>query len=215
MTKHDAHPLILLQLRLDVFQFDDVFNQLQAVGSAFELSPWYCDDIPVSIAHTCLICGREEVLLVDTLSQAHRPAILTLEKILTAAYSSPDGSCVFLVYPMETGNSLHAHHLSTFGHKPSVVLDLPKPLGDSTMVTSMFTRNSVHLVSLDSQTNECWSVALDIMKNVTEFQFKEKALHSETPTSPKQNIKVHNSLIDCHSDVWIRFPAPSYAGHSR
>ncbi|KAJ7587977.1 hypothetical protein C8J56DRAFT_860684 [Mycena floridula] len=206
------------KLRLDVFQFDDVFNQLQAVGSAFELSPWYRDDIPVSIAHACLICGREEVLLVDTLSQARifsfvtrqfrqvLPAILTLERIPTAAYSSPEGSCVFLVYPTEIGNSLHAHHLSTFGHKPGVVLDLPKSLGDSTIVTSMVTRNSVHLVSLDSQTNECWSVALDITKNVTEFQFKEKALHSETPTSPKQNIKVHNSLIDCHSDVWIRFP---------
>ncbi|KAJ7583113.1 hypothetical protein C8J56DRAFT_202132 [Mycena floridula] len=204
------------KLQLHVFQFDERFATLQGWGATIELSQWYSGyETTATICHACLICGGDEVLLIDNMAHARifsfitqqfRPGMISLQGIPSSVYASPDSACVILVFPVETGQILHAYHLSTFGpDSPGVVLELPRPLGDTTMITSMVTRNSIHLISLDCQRQECWSVALDITKKITEFQFKEKGSKNSS-SGGGNHPSLHNCLIDCHSDVWTRFP---------
>ena len=72
------------------------------------------------------------------------------------------------------------------------------------VLTSLVNRNSVHLVQLDLSTHGCHSIALDITRKVTEFMFKEKGAKIASGANP--NLTVHNCLIDCHAEVWTRFP---------
>lgn len=62
----------------------------------------------------------------------------------------------------------------------------------------------MHLVTLDINTRSCRSIALDITRKVTEFTFKERSTRGENAKSG--NIAAHSCLIDCHAEVWTRFP---------
>lgn len=71
-------------------------------------------------------------------------------------------------------------------------------------LTSFVNRVNVHLLVFDSSAASCRSVVLEITKKATEFMFREKsALH---PRNTLQAAKVHNCLLDCHYDMWTRFP---------
>ncbi|KAJ6620549.1 hypothetical protein B0H10DRAFT_1945867 [Mycena sp. CBHHK59/15] len=61
---------------------------------------------------------------------------------------------------------------------------------------------TVHLVGID--TGVCQSVGLEITKKTTEFMFKEAAAKSQPKT--RHDTLTHNCLIDCHAEVWTRFP---------
>lgn len=130
-----------------------------------------------------------------------RPSTLRLETTPVAAYSSPDGACLLLSYP---GKQLIAYHWSTFGSTEGIALDCSSLPADDFILTSIVNRNSVHLVGLDPENHLCESIALDITKKVTEFTFKERG----AKFSPENggHSTVHNCLIDCHSDIWTRFP---------
>ncbi|KAJ7696454.1 hypothetical protein B0H17DRAFT_398658 [Mycena rosella] len=69
-------------------------------------------------------------------------------------------------------------------------------------MTSLVNRRNVYLVGIDA--GVCGSVAMDIAKKTTEFMFKGAAAKNLPKT--KHNTVTHNCLIDCHSDVWTRFP---------
>ena len=60
------------------------------------------------------------------------------------------------------------------------------------------------LVRLDSDTGTIQSIAIDITKKVTEFMFKEKGSKDTPDRGERQTI--HNVLLDCHAEVWTRFP---------
>ncbi|KAF5337682.1 hypothetical protein D9757_014271 [Collybiopsis confluens] len=117
--------------------------------------------------------------------------------------SSPDGSCVFLVFAKESGFSVHSYHWSTFGSSEGTLL-ITEPLPDIPVVTSFDTRASPHLFWIDLDVSTCHSLALDITKRITEFSFQEK--DSRNSRSSEERMTVHNALIDCHADVWTRFP---------
>jgi hypothetical protein len=69
----------------------------------------------------------------------------------------------------------------------------------------MVNRSCIHLMELDLDTSCCRSVTLDITKKVTEFMFKEKGSR-HTSANKTSNRTINNSLIDCHAEVWTRFP---------
>ena len=70
----------------------------------------------------------------------------------------------------------------------------------------MVSRGRVFLVGLDSDAGIIQSIAIDITKKVTEFMFKEKG-NKETPNRGEQERHTtHNVLLDCHAEVWTRFP---------
>ncbi|KAE9406917.1 hypothetical protein BT96DRAFT_954710 [Gymnopus androsaceus JB14] len=182
-----------------VFPLGFAFTSLRA-SDTVNLVQWYPP--ATSIRLSCFICGSEELLLVDSMchlrifslmTQQFRPATIELDRAPVKAMSSPD---------YKYGFSVRSYHWSTFGSSEGTSLDLNVP-GDP-VVTAFDNRNSPHLVWIDIAAQMCQSVALDITKRVTEFSFQEKGTRSSRNSSEQSTI--HNALIDCHADVWTRFP---------
>jgi hypothetical protein len=124
-----------------------------------------------------------------------------------AVYSSPDGSCALVVQKKEGVSTVTAYHWATFASTDGISITLPNfPADlDAALLTSIVNRNNIHLIGLDVISHTCRSVALDITYNTTEFTFQEE--RSKPSTSRRRGKEtVHNCLIDCHSDVWTRFP---------
>jgi len=134
-----------------------------------------------------------------------RPATLHLQQIPIAVYSSPDGSCLLVSHAKGSVSSLTAYHWSTFGSTEGISLGIGDlPVEQALILTSLVNRNSVHLVQLDLSARRCHSFALDITRKVTEFMFKEKGV--KIASGENVNLTMHNCLIDCHAEVWTRFP---------
>jgi hypothetical protein len=98
-----------------------------------------------------------------------------------------------------------AYHWSTFGSTQGITLDISPMQGQDFIITSIVHRSNVHMLELDLDLRSCHSVVLDITKKVTEFMFKEKGARN-SPISGNASGTVHNCFIDCHADVWTRFP---------
>jgi hypothetical protein len=86
-----------------------------------------------------------------------------------------------------------SHSLSQIGQADSKLV-----------ISSLVRRSAVHLLKLDVLAHTCSSVALDITRKVTEFMFREK--DSRGALSRNAHLTAHNCLMDCHADVWTRFP---------
>jgi hypothetical protein len=110
--------------------------------------------------------------------------------------STPDGSCLLFV----GRNGVEAIHWAT-NHR-TLLSDVPLIHTGSFVVTSLEQRNIVYLLMLDTMIGTCHAVALLITSKSTEFIFCE---HSGTGAVQEQRT-FHNCLIDCHADVWTRFP---------
>ncbi|KAJ7430289.1 hypothetical protein FB451DRAFT_1500209, partial [Mycena latifolia] len=201
----------LSKLLLHIYVFDENFNSLQAWGNSFDLKPWYAAGTLVS--QSCFVSGCEEILFIDTSGQARifslitqqfRPASLSLEQPPNDLHSSPDGACLVLSF-RDAGNlTFRAYHWSTFGSSQGIdlgALDLPNA---PAILTSFVNRRHMHLASIDTDAHVCRSVVLDITKKTTEFMFKETGV--KTLSKSSSITTAHNSLIDCHADVWTRFP---------
>ncbi|KAK0467152.1 uncharacterized protein EV420DRAFT_1507486 [Desarmillaria tabescens] len=210
------------KLQLHIFAFDETHSTLQGWGSAVNLAPWYASQ-SVSICHACFVCGTEEILLIDNgyqarifslITQQFRPATLSLGSLPQAVYSSPDGACLLLAYTNEDQTTLHAYHWNSFGSSHEIALQLPPGFSNDCILSSFVNRNCIHLISLDELSQSCSSVVLDITKKITEFQFKEKGGNKISHVEGSHGSTRHNSLIECFSDVWTRFPVVAAIQHS-
>jgi hypothetical protein len=54
------------------------------------------------------------------------------------------------------------------------------------------------------------SIAIDITKKHTEFMFKENSDRSGSNNRARHTM--HNSLLDCHAEVWSRYPVLAAVG---
>ncbi|KAI6111765.1 hypothetical protein EDD17DRAFT_1480234, partial [Pisolithus thermaeus] len=200
------------KLLLHIFVHDDA-RGFRAQGSSINLNPWYNEG--TFICHSCFVGGSEELLLVDSQAQARiyslvtmqfRPATLNLPHVPSNIHSTPDGSCLLVSYRHGDGHSLTAYHWSSFGSTEGIQLNVPGfPVDEPFVVTSLVSRTAVHLLWLDFPSRRCQSYALDITRRVTEFMFRETVSRGESKRA--QITTAHNCLVDCHSEVWIRFPA--------
>ena len=68
----------------------------------------------------------------------------------------------------------------------------------------MVSRGRIFYLGLDTTSQAVKSVVIDITKNATEFMFKEKGSKYDSNHSTRHTQ--HNSVLDCHADVWKRFP---------
>jgi hypothetical protein len=134
-----------------------------------------------------------------------RPASIELNCLPMKAMSSPDGSCLFLAFSVDCGTVVRAYHWSTFGSHNGIPLDI-RDLSALPVATSFENRTTPHFLWLNPATHACQSVALDITKRVTQFSFQETGSKHSHPDSSNQPTTIHNALIDCHADVWTRFP---------
>ena len=217
------------QMQLHIFVFDEELKSLRGLGTAIDLLPFY--NTGVSIVHACFVHGSEEILFVDSSAQARifslitlqpkyfillilariflmpfcRPASLQLSQMPRAIYSSPDGSCVLMVQEEAGKPTLTAYHWSTFASTNGISIALPNfPVDlNAALLTSFISRNNIHLIGLDLESRSCLSVILGITRKATEFTFQER--RSKASTGHGKHT-VHNCLIDCHADVWTRFP---------
>jgi hypothetical protein len=143
---------------------------------------------------------------VICLTLLHRPAsVLQLPQVPRAIYSSPDGSCALVVQGNEGVSKVTAYHWSTFASADGISITLPDfPVDlDAALLTSIVNRNNIHLVGLDMATQSCRSIILDITSKAAGFTFQQQ--HTKA-SKGRGKETTHNCLIDCHSDVWIRFP---------
>ncbi|KAI0246219.1 hypothetical protein BJV78DRAFT_1286673 [Lactifluus subvellereus] len=211
-TKRALAVCASIKLQLHVFIFDETFKTLQGQGSAINLAPWY-NQTGVSILQAAFVCGNEEVVLVDSAAQARifsfitlqfRPASLQLPSLPSAIFSSPDGSCLIALHTQDSPSLLTAYHWETFGSTGGIPLDIPDFPLQNAVLTSIVSRGRIFLISLDSDTGSAQSIAVDITKKVTEFMFKEKGSRNVSTKGDRHNL--HNSLLDCHAEVWTRYP---------
>ena len=135
----------------------------------------------------------------------YRPASLQLPHIPRAIYSAPDGSCVLIVQDEDGERTITAYHWSAFASTPGIPVTLPDfPVDlNAALLTSLINRNNIHLISLDLDSRSCRSVVLDITRKATKFSFQEWWSRG---SSRHGKQTVHNCMIDCHRDVWTRFP---------
>ena len=111
-------------------------------------------------------------------------------------------------------SSLTAYHWSTFASTDGISVALPEfPVDlNASVLTSIVHRNNIHLIGLDLESRSCQSIILDITLKNTEFIFRERRSKAQ-PGHGKPTI--HNCLIDCHADVWTRFPVvPAVKRHT-
>ena len=111
--------------------------------------------------------------------------------------------------------TLTAYHWSTFASTNGISITLPDfPVDlNAALLTSIVHRNNVHLIGLDLGSRTCRSVILDITRKATEFTFKER--RSKAVSSSHGRHTIHNCLIECHADVWTRFPVvPTMKRHT-
>ncbi|KAI9455078.1 hypothetical protein BJY52DRAFT_1122217 [Lactarius psammicola] len=200
------------RMQLHIFVLEDERGSLRGMGPAIDLLPFYNNG--ESIVHACFVHGHEEILFVDSNAQARifsltmlqpKPASLQLPQIPRAIYSSPDGSCVLVVQEKEGVSSVTAYHWATFASTDGISITLPDfPVDlDAALLTSIVNRNNIHLIGLDTITQSCRSVILDITCKAAEFTFQEQRSRASMSRGKET---AHNSLIDCHSEVWSRFP---------
>ncbi|KAI1789535.1 hypothetical protein LXA43DRAFT_892776, partial [Ganoderma leucocontextum] len=202
------------RLQLHTFIFDETYASLQGMGTPVNLSSWYDSD-GVTIKHMEFVSGIEELLFVDSLCRARifslvtqqfRPATLQLPSRPSSIHSTPDGSCFFAIdEPTEDADivALRAYHWTSFGSPEGIKVDVPKRVLGGCIVTSLLSRENIYLVGIDLTDSVLRSVAFKITRRMTAFTFKEKG----GPKAGRQEQTAsHNSLIDCHVDVWTRFP---------
>jgi hypothetical protein len=119
--------------------------------------------------------------------------------------SSPDGSCFLSVTHSDGRSILRAYHWSNFGSTDGIEVDLDGLPSGNCAITS-FLKASIHFVALVPDEQEIRSLALSISHKITEFSFQEKGLAASARSAATAGATVHNCLIDCHADVWTRFP---------
>jgi hypothetical protein len=132
-----------------------------------------------------------------------RPASLQLSSLPSSILSSPDGSCL-VVYTEGSTPLLTAYHWETFGSSDGIQLDVPEFHLQGPVLTSIVNRGRVFLMGLDVNSGSVRSIAIDITKKVTEFTFKGHG--NKNASNNRARHTQHNSLLDCHSEVWSRFP---------
>lgn len=70
-------------------------------------------------------------------------------------------------------------------------------------ITSLGSRSAVHILMLAPSSQSMHSIMLEIQHRTSEFTFKERERQAVDRSRPPAT---HNSLLDCHVDVWTRFP---------
>jgi hypothetical protein len=221
----ELHLYVGSKVFLDVFVFDPATMSLTSRGSRINLTRWY--DATPTFQAACFVSGKEEIFLLEEagrgriysliteqfrfvclnpqfLSESekyYRPAHVEISDVLHGISSTPDGSCLLL----RTQKGVRAIHWATFGSNRGTMLDIPFSNTNPFTVTSLERRNIVYMIMLNSSLGICQSVALAITSKSTEFIFRAQSTGHEASVNQKQR-SFHNCLIDCHADVWTRFP---------
>jgi len=182
--------------------------------------------------HATFISGSEELLLVDEtglarifslvteqfrfvlyhsrdyyvpLTDPHSPAVCKLDYVPASVHAVPDSAAFLALEPRSDGPMrLLCYHIASFGSSAATPIELPEGsyLNANMAVSCMGQNENPHAVFLDCSTCVCSSISLHIASKTSEYDFRAGGNRSDSV----EKHTVHNSLIDCHSDVWTRYP---------
>ncbi|KIO19089.1 hypothetical protein M407DRAFT_31267 [Tulasnella calospora MUT 4182] len=201
---------------IQTFILKDKFTALQQRGAPHELTRGYIEG-PPAIRAISFFSGTEDICLLEESgrirvyslqTQAFRPGTVHLSRIPAMMQSSPDGSALVLVERTQDEQNWQARvfHQATFGENPDgIIVDLPSDFHDATRfaISSLGRRSYVYLVAHSPSAKSLLSVALRISRIEAEYLFREKTgRHARLQCV----ATAHNSLVDCFSEVWDRFP---------
>ncbi|KIP12766.1 hypothetical protein PHLGIDRAFT_113364 [Phlebiopsis gigantea 11061_1 CR5-6] len=209
------------KLQLHVLVFDEHFKSLQLLGNIIELRAWY--DQQVSFTFLVFRSGPSEDLLIvedggharlfSIITQQFRPSSLQFTFQPTAILSSPDGSAFITVQTNSDVTALQAYHWASFGNSDGISIEAPEQPLTHLVLTSFVDKSSCHLVGMDRASRSIRSTALHITHKSTEFTFQENGRRRQNRSSDVTTV--HNSLVDCHCEVWTRFPVvPAVRRHT-
>ncbi|EJD00191.1 uncharacterized protein FOMMEDRAFT_112544 [Fomitiporia mediterranea MF3/22] len=199
-------------VQLHFFVFDERYQSLQVQGSATNLTAWYTSGLP-KIVCIHIISGNDELALLEdsgkvrvfsTLTQQFRPAVLQLPWLPSRTFTTPDGSCFGAIRLQDDTATIRMYHWASLGSHEGFAFDFPGVFTAPPVVSAFDELKNIHLFFLSVGDNSCRSLCISITRPATEFHFREKEDRSTTYSETKKTL--HNSLVDCHSDVWTRFP---------
>ncbi|KEP47826.1 von willebrand factor type A domain protein [Rhizoctonia solani 123E] len=190
------------------YAFDENYSSLKN-GGTISLIDWY-EDNAVAIRNMCFVTGKSDICLIDSSNSARvlsldseqfGPASLHIGAQVRNAFSAPDGSCLFVTVEDPETNKLmvRAFHWTSFGDTPGFEVANMSP-ESSCSITSFERRSRIHLVSLVGQ--RITSTSLLVKQHSAEFDFRSK----ESGSKSEHEHTINNCLVDCHMDVWSRFP---------
>lgn len=164
----------------------------------------------IFIDHTGLqVCHNEAITCSDRLT---RPSTVSIEGSIVSAFSSPDGSCLLLKQMADDGCRILCYHWTSFNTNSGIVIPWPEKIpSDAQMsVSSIGGRNRAHIIFMAARHNLCTSLSIQITRKCSMFEFRSSLEGDGSPRNFEPTI--NNSLIDCHAEVWTRFPvqAPIY-----
>ena len=100
---------------------------------------------------------------------------------------------------------LLCYHIASFGSGSGI--EVQQPAGS--LLTASFAasclgrKESFHGICINATAKTCSSIALRITSKTSEYAFRPE---NARRAGAVEQASVHNSLIDCHSDVWTRYP---------
>ncbi|CAE6523134.1 unnamed protein product [Rhizoctonia solani] len=202
------------ELQVSVFEFDDQFSSLRRHRSPIDLTEWY--DEPPKLSSACFQTGKAELCLIESsgcvrvLSLVRRMfcgAPLQIDRPVIDMFPAPDGSCLLVTVAGDTTadpDKLLAFHWQSFGPNQPGINASVLPKSDTRRVgTRFYGRGRIHIISFTTSDILLTSVALQVKQKTTEFAF----LSENDGLQEERGIQtLNNSLIDCHLEVWTRFP---------
>ncbi|KIM19859.1 hypothetical protein M408DRAFT_334238 [Serendipita vermifera MAFF 305830] len=200
-------------VQLDVYSFDSATKSFNARGSPEVLTKWY-NRVP-EVIHLLFVSGTEELLLVEKgglcrifslVTANFRPSTLKLVGDPEAAFSSADGACLIMKILVNGSAHIFCYHWTSFGSNEGTRIPWPADTSpDSQMiVSSVGARQIVHIIFMDRRKGLCKSIRVRITSKSREFAFRSNL--NTSGCSSDSISTANNSLIDCHAEVWTRFP---------
>jgi len=146
--------------------------------------------------------GRVGILLTFSTT---RPATYRFPVVPTSVHSLPDGTAFLALYLTDGTSRLYCHHVASFGVGSGIEIDLPSKFRpDETLVISGIGRKeSPHGIFVDTEKTTAHSIFLHVTTKASEFAFRPESNKRMAATT---RHSVHNSIIDCHAEVWTRYP---------
>ncbi|KIM24943.1 hypothetical protein M408DRAFT_224544 [Serendipita vermifera MAFF 305830] len=200
-------------VQLYVYAYDGNTKSLNARGSAEPLTRWF--DRNPKFTQLLFVPKAEELLLIEKsgvcrifslVTATFRPSQLRLSSAPESAFSSPDGACLVMKLLETSRPRLLVYHWTSFGLNEGTELPWPAqvPADSPMLVSSVGHRHSNHAIFIIRQQHRCLSICLRISTKSSEFAFRSVADASRSSDAGKKTV--NNTLIDCHPEVWTRFP---------
>ncbi|PVF92927.1 hypothetical protein CPB86DRAFT_144289 [Serendipita vermifera] len=201
-------------IQIHVYLYDPEAKTLNSRGGAIHITKWYTQTHAPSFTHFEFISGSEELLLTEEngtcrifslITENFRPSTLDVGGKILSAASTPDGACLFMKVEIAGVIGIRCFHWASFGSNDGIDILWPEqvPTTSSMIVSSVGHRAIPHLIFLYPEGNICYSLLVQITRKTSEFSFRSDKSDGE---GSSRRETINNSLIDCHAEVWTRFP---------